>query len=245
MSRTFNATWSTFVLAEFISSCRENLENKRCLDIGSGTGEQSSILRAAGLKVVGIDKYEVNAQIRDDFIAHNFQEKYDFVLCSHVLEHQRNVGLFLDKIYDVLAADGLLILSVPKHPADRLIEGHLACFRTSYLIQNLLYSGFDLMNGKFLSCGLIENSAILPKREFSCDERMEAGYKWTSEHQRRSFLPLSQASDVPNDGWFFYNCEFFENGKVYPVGSAIKAKESSCIKDIRIVNDRFGVSFDV
>ena len=82
-----------------------------------------------------------------------------------MIEHQRNVGLFLDKIFDILSDDGLSLMSAPKHLAERLIEGHLNCFFTTYFVQHLVHAGFDLKLGKYLSCGGIENAAIVSKAE--------------------------------------------------------------------------------
>ena len=53
----------------------------------------------------------------------NFEQKFDVVFCSHVIEHQRDVGLFLDKIFDILSDNGILIISAPKHPQKGLSQG--------------------------------------------------------------------------------------------------------------------------
>ena len=72
---------------------------------------QTDILRHAGLDVFQLDKYSPIAEYQVDFLKYNFDRKFDIVFCSHVIEHQRNVGNFLDKIYDILSDDGVLILS--------------------------------------------------------------------------------------------------------------------------------------
>ena len=55
--------------------------------------------------------------------------------------------------------DGLLLISAPKHYAERLVQGHLNCCFTTYFAQYLIYSGFELKEGKYLSCDGIENAA--------------------------------------------------------------------------------------
>lgn len=202
-------------------------------------------MRRVGIQVDTLDKYTGNPDIPHDFMDYDFDIKYDIVLCSHVLEHQRNVGIFLDKIYDVLHDNGLLLLSVPKHPADTLIEGHLSCFRTAYFIQHILHSGFDLKRGKFLSCGTIENSAILPKRNYSMSERTNAGYKWTEEHKDRSFIPLEQFRVVPNDGYYFYNCKLFPKGSSYPKGSVIQSGKDLVYRGVTLTSSRWGLTFEL
>ena len=111
----------------------------------------------------------------------------------------------MDKIFDILNDDGLLLLSAPKHSAENLIAGHINCFYTSYFAQQLIHAGFDLKEGKYLSCWAIENAAIVSKaKNFTLSERLEDGYKWTKEHQDRSFLPLKNGAI--KKGAFFHNC---------------------------------------
>ena len=40
------------------------------------------------------------------------------IFCSHVIEHQRNQGAFLDKIYDILKDEGDL-----NFEAEKFVEG--------------------------------------------------------------------------------------------------------------------------
>ena len=159
-NRTYNLDWGIFSLIEFIGSNSEKIGDKfrTCIDIGSGEGVQTEILRHAGLKVFQVDKYSSSAEYKVDFLEYTFDQKFDVVFCSHVIEHQRNVGHFLDKIYDILSEDGVLIISAPKHDAESMIEGHLNCFITPYFIQHLLHAGFNLKDGKYLSCGGIAQS---------------------------------------------------------------------------------------
>ena len=201
--------WGAFALIEFLGSCQGQIgtKYKTALDIGAGMGVQTEIMRHAGLEVFQVDKYSESADFQVDFIDHEFEQKFDIIYCSHVIEHQRNVGAFLDKIFDILEDDGLLLISAPKHPAERLVEGHLNCFFTTYFIQHLIHAGFDCKNGKFLSCGGIENAAIVPKAENFCTtERKEDGYQWTAEHQERSFLPLKN-QELKTAVWFLHNCQ--------------------------------------
>ena len=129
-----NIDWGGFSLVEFAVSEKNHIGTKfkNCLDIGSGTGEHSRILSSLGLKVSQVDKYSEAAQYKNDYLDASLNEKFDVIFCSHVIEHQRNVGLFLDKIYDDLSDNGLLLISAPKHPAERFVEGHLNCFIFPY-----------------------------------------------------------------------------------------------------------------
>ena len=90
-----------FALLEYLLSYKKK-KNTRVLDIGGAFGHHTSITRKFGFYVDIIDKYEVNAEFNGDFNQYSFNNKYDVIFCSHVIEHQRNQGLFLDKIYDLL-----------------------------------------------------------------------------------------------------------------------------------------------
>ena len=133
-----------------------------------------------------------------------FDRKFDVVFCSHVIEHQRNVGLFLDKIFDILSDDGVLIISAPKEDHN-LIEGHLNSFIFPLFLQQMIHAGFDCKDGKFLST--IENSFIVSKADnFDMSERLENGYQWTEKHQNRSPIELKTSSvDM-----LFHNCQHFQ-----------------------------------
>ena len=206
--KTFDIDWGFFSLIEFILSSSSQIGSryKTALDIGSGDGVHTEILRSVGLEVFQLDKYSDTAKYKVDFISHTFDQKFDVIFCSHVIEHQRNVGHFLDKIFDVMSDDGLLLISAPKHPAESLINGHLNCFYSTYFIQQLIHAGFDLKNGKYLSCLHVENAAIVSKaKNFELSEREESGYIWTEKHQERSCIKLMNQIIEKNIAWF-HNC---------------------------------------
>ena len=205
-SKEYFIVWGGFALIEFLVTECNNIGTKfkTCLDIGSGEGVHTSILRHAGLEVFQVDKYSTTAEYKVDFIEHEFDRKFDVIFCSHVIEHQRNVGLFLDRIYDVLSDDGVLIIIAPNHSVETLIEGHLNSFIFPLFLQHMIHAGFDCKNGKYLS--LVENSFIVSKaKDFNIDERLENGYQWTDKHQNRSPIELKRA--VINTGSTLYNCK--------------------------------------
>jgi 2-polyprenyl-3-methyl-5-hydroxy-6-metoxy-1,4-benzoquinol methylase len=205
---TYEITWGGFALIEFLIAERHNIGSKykTCLDIGCGDGVHGEIMNHAGLKVTGVDKYSDKADYNMDFMSYTKAREMNFnvVFCSHVIEHQRNVGSFLDRIYDVLSDDGVLIISAPNHPAETLIEGHINSFIFPLFLQQLIHAGFDCKSGKYLS--LIENSFIVSKaKDFELNERLENGYQWTEKHQNRSPIELKN-STIDNSTIMVYNC---------------------------------------
>ena len=200
-------TWGGLALIEFLVSERHSIGKKfkTSLDIGSGEGVHTEIMRHAGLKVTGVDKHSEKADYNMDFMSWSRarQMNFDVVFCSHVIEHQRNVGDFLDRIYDVLSDDGVLIISAPNHPAENLVEGHINSFIFPLFLQQLIHAGFDCKKGKYLSS--IENSFIVSKaKDFELGERQENGYQWTQKHQNRS--PIKLENDPLNVR--FHNCQY-------------------------------------
>tara|TARA_B100000963_G_scaffold358212_1_gene382329 strand:- start:319 stop:1170 length:852 start_codon:yes stop_codon:yes gene_type:complete len=205
--------WGFFGLIEFLISESKNIQRKykNALDIGSSHGNHTEIMRHFGLKVDQIDKYEINAEINDDFNTYNFKKKYDVIFCSHVIEHQRNVGFFLDKIFDTLTENGVLVISGPKHPAERFVQGHIQSTIMPIFLQNLIFAGFDCKNAKILSLAGIENSFIIKKsKDFNLKERIKSNYRWTEKHQNRSFFKLIEKDVIKNDCLFVKNCEIWK-----------------------------------
>ena len=115
------------------------------LDIGSAAGNCSDIFKFLGKDVTTVEHLEIyNAEYRTDFITTNFNKKFDCIWASQVLEHQRNVGLFLNKCFDDLNENGILAITVPYRTNDASLElGHAVNFDPLNLIYNLVLAGFD------------------------------------------------------------------------------------------------------
>lgn len=244
LNHKYELDWGIFPLVEFVLSNRDNIgkKYKNCLDIGSGAGIHSQIFTDIGLKTSQIDKYSSTSNIKDDFMDYCFNETFDIIYCSHVIEHQRNIGNFLDKIFDLLTVDGKLLIAVPKHDGNVMIEGHINSFLTPLFIQQLVYAGFDLKNGKYLSCGLIENAAIVSKAiNFNISERQESGYEWTKLHQERSFINLK--NQMFNEKTFFHGCEHLSSND----GKSIHISNPENYKSygINIISKRFGLDINI
>jgi len=200
-----------FSLIEYLLSKKKFKKGFKVLDIGGALGAHCKIMRNFGLLVDSIDKYEKKAEFIGDFNKYKFKTQYDMIYCSHVIEHQRNQGIFLDKIYDLLIEDGDLVISGPKHPAERFVEGHISTTILPVFLQLLIYAGFDCKKGKMMSLGGIENSFIVKKsKNFSICERDDTGYKWTSKHQERSPIELTAGFEVRPSSLYLNNCKVFK-----------------------------------
>jgi len=115
------------------------------LDIGSAAGNCSDIFKFLGKDVTRVEHLEIyDAEYRTDFITTNFNKKFDCIWASQVLEHQRNIGLFLNKCFDDLNDNGILAVTVPYQTNNNCLElGHPVIFNPLNLIYNLVIAGFD------------------------------------------------------------------------------------------------------
>lgn len=143
------------------------------LDIGCGEGTHSEILLRAGKKVTGIDwgesiyfkknRHNPNIEtIVNDINTWDTERQFDCIWCSHVLEHQPNVNLFLKKINSLLKPDGILAITVP--PLSSVIGGgHVSFWNAGLLLYNLVLAGFDCSDAS-IKTYCYDISVIIKKR---------------------------------------------------------------------------------
>lgn len=126
------------------------------LDIGCGAGEHTEAFLRHGKKVTALDYgksiyFEKNQGRIDtvigDFNTMEFNQQFDCVWASHVLEHQRNVGLFLDKVFQVTREGGCVCISIPPLQ-DEILGGHLSFWNAGLLLYNMVHAGFDCREAK-------------------------------------------------------------------------------------------------
>lgn len=115
---------------------------KTVLDIGCGIGEHKRFFELFEKKVVTCS-LQPPADFVGDFLEAPIEGSFDVIWCSHVLEHQRNPGLFLDKVYGLLKEGGVLALCLPRHPQERLVSGHFTTWSVLLACQHLVHAGFD------------------------------------------------------------------------------------------------------
>jgi 2-polyprenyl-3-methyl-5-hydroxy-6-metoxy-1,4-benzoquinol methylase len=109
----------------------QTLGAKTILDVGSGGGHHASAFAAKGGQVTCIDfGTSVYAQekghapgielVEVDFLHWQSPKTFDLVWASHVLEHQRNPGQFIDKLISLCAPKGHVAIIVPTPPSQAL-----------------------------------------------------------------------------------------------------------------------------
>jgi len=86
------------------------------LDVGTGGGEATRIFRAMGKQVWTNDvpaRAGIDLDFPGDVLEIDIPRRFDLVWASHVLEHQRNPGAFIDRCISLLNDDGILCITVP------------------------------------------------------------------------------------------------------------------------------------
>lgn len=139
--------------------------NASVLDVGCGEGLISKILIENGCRVTGID-YSSEAikkasglpgeYLQVDFYDYRPGKKFDWIVCSEVLEHLDNDRLALKKMYSWLKPQGKFLLSVPTYlnltPSLRSVGGHLRHYRPKPLKLMLKRVGFVIEKEKEWGC---------------------------------------------------------------------------------------------
>ncbi len=144
---------------EALEECLK-LPLKTVADIGSGGGEHANSFKKAGLNVTCVDYgtsvYAEKAKLENgidivytDFLNWKTNEKYDLVWASHILEHQRNVGIFIEKLIEICNPSGYICITVP-FPHRNIWGGHLTQWQPGLLAYNIVMCGIDLSNAKML-----------------------------------------------------------------------------------------------
>lgn len=103
-------------------------------------GQHATVMRQSNIEVTTIDM-QSPADYVGDYMAVDFTPQ-ETIWCSHVLEHQRNPGHFLDKMYQELTTGGWLFLTVPPQKS-KLAGGHVTIWNGTVLIYQLILAGFD------------------------------------------------------------------------------------------------------
>ncbi len=121
------------------------------LDIGSGNGTFARAFRFLCKDLTAIDVVPNHpTDVNADYIGMSLQRQFDLIWCSHILEHQRNVGAFLDRVFEDLRDDGIVAITVP-WALSPLMIGHPNIFTPLHIIYNLVLAGFDCREARVKS----------------------------------------------------------------------------------------------
>jgi SAM-dependent methyltransferase len=171
------------------------------LDVGSGSGKHAKIFLDNNKYVTCVDNgnsiyFNKNINVNSDklklYISNfdNFEtnEQYDLVWCSHILEHQKNVGLFLSKCYSLTKDGGIICITVPPMKTN-IVGGHLTLWNSGLLLYNLVINGIDCSNATVLSYGY--NISVIVKKQKPINiALLNLSYDYGDIEKLRSFFPI-------------------------------------------------------
>jgi 2-polyprenyl-3-methyl-5-hydroxy-6-metoxy-1,4-benzoquinol methylase len=150
-----------------------SLQPKTVLDVGAGDCSHAQVFATSGARVSCVDLgTSVYALARNnsnveflvgDFNSLDISRSFDLVWASHVLEHQRNVGSFLERLVSHCKSDGWVVITVPDPHRD-LLGGHLTLWTPGLLLYNLVMVGLDMSEAKHIRGTQEFTVAFRPKR---------------------------------------------------------------------------------
>lgn len=155
--------WLSQGLINEMRSLPKPLPGQRLLDVGCGNGKFLVMAKAMGWEVVGVDFDELAVNtarkagltvLYGDIFSITDDESFDYITCSHVIEHVHNPKAFLEHIHALLKPNGKLWLETPNIQSygHEIFKGdwrglepprHLVLFSNAALSELLSQVGFQ------------------------------------------------------------------------------------------------------
>ena len=173
---------------EAVALLMNEYEFDTVLDVGAGEQAHARIFRALDKEVTTLDSmYDpvFPADIRGDFLEAAINEQCDVLFCSHVLQQQRDIGAFTDRLFDVLGDGGVLALTVPPICSHWVTLSQCNSLNAGMLLYHLVMSGFDCRDARVLTYGG-NASVILRKKDNGLVRR-----SWAAKEEVVGFLPAA------------------------------------------------------
>lgn len=147
--RSFRAFLAAFQLLSDLKRSHGG-RKVRMLDVGGSHGVHARFFRSHGIAVDLVDMVAGDEQpvFVGDYLDFEPTTPYDVVWSSHVLEHVRNAGLFIDKMAADLAPDGYCVTTVPPIRGGRMAFNHLSFWNPGMLLLNFGMAGFDMRSAR-------------------------------------------------------------------------------------------------
>lgn len=169
------------------------------LDIGAGSGSHSKHFADAGKTVSAVDlglsiyyfgrsdNYQNVTKHAIDLYKYYPEEPFDCVWASHVLEHQRNPGLFLEKCFEM--TNDLFVVTVPPLK-NEVVGGHLTLWNAGLLLYNMILAGFDCSQASVKSYGY--NISVIVRKKAVLKEDLESLHYDSGDVTRlQKYFPMS------------------------------------------------------
>ncbi|MUP45127.1 class I SAM-dependent methyltransferase [Gramella sp. BOM4] len=174
----------------------------KILDFGAGTGEFLKKMKSRGWEIEGVEPSETArdfARKKDLILKSHLDEisnqKFDVISLWHVLEHIPDYELHLQKFYDLLVEDGILIIAVPNFNSYDAqfykefwaawdVPRHLWHFSRNGLKNKLSNFGFSLLREEPLKFDSFYVSLLSEKNKTGSSNPFNAFYQGLKSNQR-------------------------------------------------------------
>ena len=213
-SHVVREEFSSLTSSVALQKLLDDYEFDSVLDIGAGELLHSQIFANYGKSVTAIDlgtsiyydkshlkEHEKISKIIGNFYDISFEQQFDLIWLSHVLEHQVNPGTFLDKVISLAKENGIIAITVPplKH---NIVGGHVSLWNAGLILYRLVLAKIDCRDAIILSYGY-NISVIVRKKtiEYLPELQFDAG----DIKRIRPYLPdqldfKPNSNDDPFDG---------------------------------------------
>lgn len=181
MSKNFAIKRAQEQVGDIVKLAGIDLGGKKVLDVGCGYGAVLWVLKNRhDCKVLGIEPSRSACEYGLDvfdveiipalFEEQDLKQKFDLIICSHVVEHVSDLEFFMKKISSILSENGLVYIEVPnvlwptgKYKLENFFyEQHLQTFSAYTLFKLFDQYGFKTKSyddSKFLKFIFTENTA--------------------------------------------------------------------------------------
>ncbi len=172
---------------EFISFCQ--LENKRIIEIGAGSGEYMEMIQENNVDVFGLEHLKssvIRAKEKGLTVFEGFVENshyviphapYDGFYIMNFLEHIPEPGVFLQGIANNLSTQAYGLIEVPnsnsiieKHMISEFMLDHLSYFTESTLRNILEINGFEVVRCELTWHDSIISAVVRKRKGFPTEE---------------------------------------------------------------------------
>lgn len=203
------------------------------IDVGAGGTDHKFLFTMYGGGEVYTNDIKGKGQYNypGDFMHIDFDRKFHIVYASNIIEHMKNTGMFIEKLFNICDDDGYVAIVVPRPHLNRLLSGHINIYTPVTLLYNIVTSGYDCSDARVCN-GVYEKSIIVKKqpirdKNFTYRTGVVDGvntiskyFPWKVSHKCNALLPSVKwptTYKLPKTGKFDEMSLAYLSGEVFTI----------------------------